>query len=317
MEKIWSSPNTISHTLFHSVNNSIEEFVREYHSHLPVLHEGKTLLCFSDYSGEEQNAKHYVYSFLLVNETEMKIWNENRVALRGKYLPDGRRISYKNYRDKLTQNFINQYLDLVDELPGFLITVSISKDIDSIFGKNIDEVIADSKFSALSDWTKSTREKALRIMHMLGFFVSGFSSELQNVIWITDDDSIAANHDRLKQLTESFGAIIGMYTKHGLGHLRVGTTQTDDGTRWIEDLCAIPDLVAGAYSEQLNKVGDVFIENADDVFWISSPDYQKKTYKISWWLGTSNKKLCKLCFRISKVSPERNRVSFYHFFNRD
>jgi hypothetical protein len=39
---------------------------------------------------------------------------------------------------------------------------------------------------------------------------------------------------------------------HMLRHLRIGTTRSDTGRRDVEDLVAIPDLVAGAWSALLH-----------------------------------------------------------------
>jgi hypothetical protein len=313
----WTALTTATDTIFYNISNSMKEFTERYKSVLPNIKTAKNLMCFSDYSGDEENSEHLVYSFLIIDGDNISRWNTERLKLRTELLSDGRRISYKNYRDKLTQKFVDRYLNIADELNGYLITVSINKDINSMFEGGTPFDKSNPQFTKYIEWTSGTIEKTFRIMHILGLFVAGFSSEYQNLLWVTDNDSIAANKERLTQLTELFGAVTSQYLSYSLGHLRVATTQSDDGTRSIEDLCSIADLVAGAYSDQLKTVGNLFNQQPDDTFWIYSPQYKKKTKDLTWWLTTSNKTLCKLCFKINKDEQRRHRVSFYHFYDRD
>jgi hypothetical protein len=86
----------------------------------------------------------------------------------------------------------------------------------------------------------------LRVVHIVSFFLAGLSRAHQNVIWITDEDEIAANDNRMRELTNLFGNISSHYLPHSMGHFRCGTMKSDDGSRQLEDLASIPDLVAGA-----------------------------------------------------------------------
>lgn len=293
------------------------DFSARYKSILPDLHSTKSLMCFSDYSGEEEEADFSVYSFLLIGEKKLTEWDKQRQQLRNKILPDDRRISYKNYRDKLSQNYISEYLKIANNLDGYLITISISKNITSLFDNEPPIDLTNPNFEHFNDWTNHTLEKTFRIIHLLGFFVSGFSRKYQNLIWITDNDKIAANKNRLKQLTNLFSYIATEYLKHTLGHMRIGTTSVDDGSRLIEDLCSIPDLAAGAYSDQLKNTEAHFSDENGKIFWMYSPEFKQKTNDLTWWLTTSNKMLSKLYFRIEETEKRQHNVSFYHFYDRD
>jgi hypothetical protein len=76
------------------------------------------------------------------------------------------------------------------------------------------------------------------------------------VVWFTDEDDIAANEQRMQELLDLFGEICQQYLPHPLETIRVGTTQSDDGTMDIEDFVAIADLVAGAVSCALTASRD-------------------------------------------------------------
>ncbi len=286
----------------------------DYGAKLPTFTEANTLLAFSDYSGEEAEAPYSVYSFLIISDKNLTEWDKSRAALRQRLLPDNRRVSYKKYRDALSKRFINEYLKVANSLDGYLITVSVSKQVETIFDGKLDFQQAD--LAPFAVWTTDTTEKTLRILHLISLFIAGFSRMHQNFVWITDNDKIAANPERLSVLVEALSRVSSSYLNHSLGHLRVGTTNVDDGTRLVEDLCSIPDLVAGAYSDQLKTMAAAAYASLSSHFWIHSPVLQQKTNAITWWASTSPKNLCKLYFKISSSEEDKQRVQFFHFYNK-
>lgn len=317
MNNIWNNPTFFEKTIFDGINNSMVNFVKRYEKDIPILMSAKNLMCFSDYSGEESNANYYLYSFLLMDGDNIVEWDKQRTQLRQDILPDNRRISFKNYRDKLSQKYIYEYVKLADKLPGYLFLFAFDKKIVSIFPEDTPINLENPKFQKYHNWTKDTLEKTFRIIHLISFFVAGLSKENQNLIWITDNDKIAANKDRLTQLTELFSYALTSYLKHNLGHIRVGTTLSDDGSRLIEDLCSIPDLAAGAYSDQLKTTKNNFENGMNNVFWIGSPDFKRKTADLTWWLVSTRENLCRLCFKFDYIENDRVNVGFYHFFDRN
>ncbi len=82
----------------------------------------------------------------------------------------------------------------------------------------------------------------------------------QNVLWFTDDDAIAPNLKGLTELTTLFAYAASGYLDYNLGHLRMGTpARSDPDDHFLEDLLAIPDLIAGTIAEILALLGS---ENA-------------------------------------------------------
>jgi hypothetical protein len=55
----------------------------------------------------------------------------------------------------------------------------------------------------------------------------------------------------LTKFTELFARAVANQSGPMLGHLRCGTTKSDDGSYDLEDLAAVPDLVAGGMAEFL------------------------------------------------------------------
>jgi hypothetical protein len=102
----------------------------------------------------------------------------------------------------------------------------------------------------LKRWKPNVQERLLRVLHLSAFLLSGLSAPGQDVLWIVDEDDIAANVTMLTDLTELFARVMSSYSSHPLGHLRCGTTATvEDGTLALEDLAAIADLTTGALGE--------------------------------------------------------------------
>jgi hypothetical protein len=119
--------------------------------------------------------------------------------------------------------------------------------------------------------------------------------------------------DDLRGLTKAFGWVSSQYLTFDLGHIRCGTTQCDDGSLQIEDFVAIPDLIAGALSEQFRASLSVGMRD-DKYLWLSGADMNEKARPITFWFGTSQKHLKKHLFVIDPSSDEKShKVSWFNF----
>ena len=86
MTTLWTEPTTHADTALFAMSNSMREFSEQYKSVLPNLKTAQNLMCFSDYSGEEEQSKHFVYSFLIIDGDKIKNWNLDRLKLREEFL---------------------------------------------------------------------------------------------------------------------------------------------------------------------------------------------------------------------------------------
>jgi hypothetical protein len=138
----------------------------------------------------------------------------------------------------------------------------------------------------------------------------------QDVMWFTDEDSIAANDDRVCELTQLFAWISSLYLTFTLGRCRCGTSKCDDGSRQIEDFLAVPDMIAGALSEQLSlKATDP--SELSRIFWMHRGDFSDKTRSITWWFSDPKKPLKRLIFLIDpEEAGPGSMVSVYHFYDQ-
>lgn len=104
------------------------------------------------------------------------------------------------------------------------------------------------------DWTADTLNKLVEICVFGGIMVDGLRGAGQPVHWITDDDSTVSTEKAKNDAMNLMGGLRHKYPDEHL-EVRLGiASQFDDDLR-AEDLVAIPDLAAGAFSETLTTVG--------------------------------------------------------------
>ena len=173
---------------------------------LPSIH-GQLFLILSDYSGDHDLAEYQSLSFLFADLQRCQKWEGMRLKLRQNYLSDGRRISFKGLRDKKQQIALPSLLTAADTIPGLSVTILIHKSIESLFTDSGYIDLNNPEFHDYRHWKIRSFEKMLRVVHFVSFFLSGLSRPGQDVLWITDQDEIAANDNRLRELTKLFGTL--------------------------------------------------------------------------------------------------------------
>lgn len=243
----------------HYFNDAIRAFLVRDPQRLPELKSYKRLEVFSDYGGDHQDCDFNVVSSLIFSLESAEAWDRERWAVRQEFLPDGRHMEFKklNKKDGVRQRALIPFLAASELLPGLLVSIAVHKRIDSLFVYP-EFVEADGEFFEYAHWPQGTLERALRVIHFTAFFLAGLTSSGQDILYVTDQDEIAANDTRLCEFTKAFGNVLSYYLPHCLGHLRIGTTRKDDATHRLEDLASIPDLAAGAvasYATELWRQG--------------------------------------------------------------
>lgn len=267
----------------------------------------------SDYSGESRDEPYIVYAFLLIGDVAWASWEPTRLALRKRIFPDDRRMSYKSLGDRYRREFLLPILDAADQLNGLLICLAVRKGAPSIFRDTCPVNLSNPDFNGFSKWKPTVLEKAFTLLHVAGFLLGGLGTVGQNVFWFTDEDQIVANPRMLTDLTKAFGWVSSNYLDFDLGHLRCGTTSCDDGSRQIEDLVCIPDLVAGALSEQFRSAVTDGVRD-DQILWISGAGMRDKAHPILHWLTTSQQNLKKHVFVVDPSPDEEGHIlSWFNF----
>jgi hypothetical protein len=299
--------------VFDALNENFVRIDGSHKSSIPDFSNCESLLVGSDYSGEERDAPYTVYSFLFVCLESWGAWEPERLEIREKFLSDSRRMSFKKMNDSQRRRALSPLLDAANSLSGLSFSVAIDKKCKSLFSKSPPLDLSNPNFRPYQKWKTAVLEKTFLVTHLIGFLLAGLAHQWQNVLWFTDEDSIAANDDRVRELTLLFGWISSLYLTFDLGHIRCGTSRCDDGSRQIEDFLAIPDLIAGAISEQFKiRTNDTF--ETPEGLTIFRGDYSEKTQKIMWWFSDFQRPLKRL---VAVIDPgregRRHRVSWYDF----
>ena len=312
----WRSPRNVVGP-FRIIDDGIRRLLTQNPNGFPDLRSASTVLITSDYSGDHSGSKYRVLSFLFADIERCQEWDEKRSNRRARLLADKRRMSFKELsHDKQRQRALAPFLTAADAIPGLVFTVAIDSAIDSLFEGAAPLDLSNPDFAAFRKWKPRVLEKAFRVVHLTSFLLAGLSRPGQNVLWFTDEDAIVANPDRLTQFTSLFAWIASSYLAFNLSHLRCGTTQCDNGSLMIEDLAAVPDLIAGSVRDQLQLVSDVG-PDLPGVFWIHRGDFSEKTSFIIWWLADTTKPLKRvLC--LLDPAPDSSGVvlSWFHFHNQ-
>jgi hypothetical protein len=213
---------------------------------------GQTLLMAGDIGGSHAGQLFETYSFLVADIDRNQLWLSAQRRFRSDVLRERRRMAFKALNDKLRKNALASFLRMGEEIDGWLVTFAISRGSISAF--RAEDRSAEVSL-ALSSWKPAVQERLMRVLHFSAFLVSGLSAPGQDVLWIIDEDAVAANVAQLTKLTQLFGNAASNSLNHDLRHIRCGTAKSDDGSLALEDLLAYSDLAAGAVSEFATAMG--------------------------------------------------------------
>lgn len=205
---------------------------------------GRQFMMVCDVGGSQKAQRYDTYSFLLLDLDRNSYWLSQQPIFRDLFLPPPRRMAFKAMNDALRRRALLSFLELSSRIDGALVTFAVDKIARPRFETSA-EIVAE-----LTDtWKPATHERLHWILYLSAFLLSGFASPDQDVLWVIDEDDVAANVSQLTKFTELFGRAVSNQAETTYGHMRCGTTKSDDGSFALEDLAAIPDLAAGAVSE--------------------------------------------------------------------
>jgi hypothetical protein len=266
---------------------------------------GQTLMMAADFGGQHKGQYFDTYAFLIFDLDQNSGWLDGQRQFRHTIMPNARRMSFKGMNDKYRRRALIPFLTLADSIDGWLVLFAVSKAGGSLF-RHSAEILDGDDFVA--GWKPAVRERLLRILHLSAFLLSGLSSPGQNVLWVIDEDEVAANVDQLTHLTNVFSRISSNSFAHGLGHLRCGTTRSDDGTLTLEDLVAICDLAAGAFCEVTTSMFSRGLFPKQNVIASLPGGLSWKSNVMSSWLAANNNSLHRLScvVELDTTSPGMN-----------
>ena len=301
LENQWKYPDRPELGLMDIVSNMIRALDVTDSSSLPDIRRGSTIVVGSDYSGQHATTEYESLAFVMGDIERCRNWMVRRTSIRARSLNDGRRLSYKTLRDKKRQSVLFDFLDAANEIPGILLVILTQKSIESLFKVSGRIESTDPEIASLAHWKPHVVEKLLRIIHFLGLFLAGLSREGQDVLWITDEDEIAANVQKHRELTDAFGMISSHYLQHNLRHVRVATTASDTGKRDVEDFVAIADLAAGALCDVMSAYFQEGVLPTPNLTLPAPAKLDKKALNLLYWFSDRGQPLKRLVLCIEPV----------------
>lgn len=245
---MWRRLNKPELGMLNILSNKLGDMEERRPGNFPTLNPMEPLLIVSDYGGSHQGSRYLTYSFLFTQPSSLPEWNGFRLFIREKYKFTKGRMAYKKLNNRECGEACFPWLTAADGLNGLLLTFAIDRSLGCLFDQaqlaTLRQVRPD-----LAETPRKIVERMYLVCHFISVILSGLWSASQEVIWITDQDDIAANEKVKTSLEETLQTVAQMYLGERLATLHCETTAYDDGALQIEDLASIPDLVAGAISE--------------------------------------------------------------------
>lgn len=263
---------------------------------LPDLSKNKGIFVFSDFGGEHKGADFKTYSVLICSADNRSIFAGQTKTIREKHSLNNpwKEYSFKDLNYGNISRALDEFLDITNKyIHGLLLTISVDKNIESVFGGNFTKVHAaiSKQFEEdkLGVWKPKEAEKLLRVCHAIGVFMSLIAHPEQKFMWLCDNDSI--NEDgKLRDFTHTqhvLGHCLSMYSENIYGVY--GFAKPFDGDSETTDLLSVTDFSSGIIQEILQ-----FKLKGKDL------DLSKEKLKLAKWMGSESECLTKLNLYISK-----------------
>lgn len=270
----------------------------------------------SDYSGQHRQATHETFSFLVTTDRALTDWLPSWSAFRAEWLPDGRRLSFKQLREPVRRRAYPHFLELAGRLRANLITIMVDNRVGCMSGDPLElAAIWDDCFAPNA--TAASVEKAYRLALFVCLIQAGLRREGQASRWISDQDEVLDSFDKRERF-----ARIARYLTFGLTGWRAGavqefmTTGGSDAPAWLEDLAAIPDIAAGACA-QLSGVLPLFRSQTTWTVPMSiNKDVDGRARMFGDWLSASDGVLRHVLVRLAPDDIGEVRASAQRFVRR-
>ena len=302
---VWQPLNRPELGLMNSISTLIHHLELSQPSLLTTVRLGPTLFLSTDFSGQHDLAEYESYSFLIADLIYLWLWDDMRKETRSRYFSDKRRMSFKGLNDAQKKRALIPFLRAANCIPGLSITLLVDKSIPSLLSPDGKLDMSHPEYKEYQHWKPHTFEKLLRVVHFAAMLIAGLSAPGQNLIWITDEDEIAPNEERLVEACGVIEHIMNHYLAHNLGRVQFGTTKSDDGGLALEDLAAIPDFVAGA----LCDLAPTFARRARGLSFVvpkDSVEKEKVKVIVDWFadpIHTLKKLVVSLDYEKGNVTP--------------
>lgn len=309
---VWRHTNVPEAGYADVLSGAIERVQRANPDTFWPVSEGLQLVA-SDYSGQHRGASHEIYAFLITTADALEPWVTEREAFRRRWLPDNRRISFKQLREPMRRRAFPHFLHLTGHLRANLITIMVDQRVGSFMlggPAAIREVFDDCFAPNASD---GTVEKVFRLATFVSLIQAGLRREDQRSRWVSDHDETLDTFDK----REGFARMATYLTVGLTGWRRAAdqdfyTTEAANLPEWMEDLAAIPDLSAGAFAK-LADVLPLFLNQPTWTVRVTGGEMDWRARVLGDWLAHDSGSLRHVLLRLAPDETGTVRASAQRF----
>ncbi|MEM1062812.1 MAG: hypothetical protein AAGJ97_10855 [Planctomycetota bacterium] len=223
-----------------SLQRDWPRYIYDFQNHIPFLFA-------SDYSGQNDDSGWESYSFLVTDQEAIELWAETFHRSTTYKRLNGREMKFAKLRgDRVRRDTLLQFLDLVADIRGHIVTFSFEKTAGGLHSESnlLLEVAKENLPSVNSD---SSARNIVTVSTLAAFISAGFGRRNPHHIWLTDRDETVdrpQRYDELMKLTEIF---IGMFAaNHEIRRANAYDEKDERGPSFTKEVISICDLFAGA-----------------------------------------------------------------------
>ena len=311
---IWKQIENENFGLANEISKQISLWEWTNPSLLIDVRQSTELLVACDIGGSHKDSAYESFSFLIGAINFGGEWEKLQKTIRKTLLPDGRRMSYKSLGDAIKAKSLIPFLEAANQYQGILVTFLIDKKIANLIGDHKDKNVFPELVIAERGWNKKVFHRLSLIASLGSMLVSGLSKTEQDILWVIDQDEIAANEKKHNEAGYVIHHHVEVYTPQNNGLFVFVTTEADFDNRKIEDIVAIPDLVSGALSEAVTKIRNLGHKFGSSIcIPLSHSLFSKKAKTILDWYSEKRTDLKKLAIVLEADGKSVNIECFSPF----
>jgi len=262
----------------------------------------------SDYSGDHATSRYRTYCFLVADADSSPEWPARTRRAREAHLTNGRRMSFKGLNDGQRRRALVPFLEAAEYLAGYVVGIVVSKELDRLSTGANTLALWKSLHGLRANWSPRAFEALARVAHFHALLLRVWSRPGMHVSWITDQDEIVANEDRLDDALDLSARITGLYVPHGLGEFAMNTVAVEPKDQSFEDFVAIPDLAAGMLTEVVNQWSSAPMWSEGGTLELAADRLTEKGRIIADWFWHPSGSLRKMSILIDRFDESRFTV---------
>ncbi len=187
MVTVWRHSNVPEAGYCHLLSDAIQRVDQRLPDLLWPVDRGLQVV-FSDYSGQHREATHEAHSFLIASWETLLERLPLRESFRARWLPDKRRISFRQLREPMRRRAYPHFLQLVGQLPANLITIMVDRRVGSFIDGGPAATAAELDDCFVPNASESSVEKIYRLAMFIAMLQAGLRNEAQRSLWVSDHD---------------------------------------------------------------------------------------------------------------------------------